>query len=85
MTIKNYNTAYASLVGPPLALVFGPGILVAGLWPFHVPGNQVKWRENDVGLEFGRHGSVLSAGAFPGNTLNDDSTGSIEIWLNPGF
>jgi VanZ family protein len=57
--------------------------LVAGLWPFHVPGNQVKWRENADGVDFGRYGSVLSTGTFAGNTSNDDSAGSIEIWLEP--
>jgi VanZ family protein len=84
MTIKNYDTAYARLVGALCACVLC-GILVAGLWPFHVPGNQVKWRENDDGLDFGRYGSVLSTGTFPGSTLNDESAGSIEIWLEPRF
>jgi hypothetical protein len=84
MTIKNYDTAYARLVGALYACVLC-AILVAGLWPFHVPENQVKWRDNDDGLEFGHYGSVLSTGTVPGNTLNDDSTGSIEIWLEPRF
>jgi hypothetical protein len=82
MTIKSYDTAYARLVSVLCACVLG-AILVAGLWPFHVPKNQVKWRENGDGLDFGRHGSVLSTGTFPRNPLNDDSAGSIEIWLEP--
>lgn len=84
MTIKNCDIAYARLVVALCAFVLCV-ILVAGLWPFHVPENQVKWRENADGLDFGRYGSVLSAGAFPGNTLNDDSAGSIELWLEPRF
>ena len=82
MTIKNYDTAYARLVGAVCACILC-GILVAGLWPFHVPENQVTWRANNDGLYFGRYGSVLSTGTFSANPLNEDSGGSIEIWLEP--
>ena len=84
MHSNSHDSAYARRAGALCACVLC-GILVAGLWPLHVPGNQVKWRENDDGLDFGRYGSVLSTGVFPGNTLKDGSTGSIEVWLEPRF
>jgi hypothetical protein len=58
-------------------------ILVAGLWPFHVPKNQVHWREHENGLDFGRFGSLVSAGAFRENGTSNDE-GTLEIWLEPG-
>jgi hypothetical protein len=60
-------------------------ILVAGLWPFHAPKNDVKWLENGNGLAFGRFGSVLSASMFHRGALPNDSGGSLEIWLKPAF
>ncbi len=58
------------------------GILVAGLWPFHAPLNEVTWLGNENGLRFGRYGTVLSSGAF--NRLSSDETScSLEIWLQP--
>jgi hypothetical protein len=59
-------------------------ILVAGLWPFHAPKNDISWLSNTNGLLFGEYGSLLSSGAF---TALESSEGacSIEIWLQPGF
>ena len=37
------------------------GILVAGLWPFHAPRNDVAWLNDGNGLRFGRHGVMLSS------------------------
>jgi VanZ family protein len=56
-------------------------ILVAGLWPFHAPRNQVHWLRGG-GLWFGRHGTVLSAGPF---NVSSTRTGSyaVEIRLTP--
>jgi VanZ family protein len=59
-------------------------ILVAGLWPFHAPKNQVHWREHENGLGFGRFGSLVSAGAFRENGVSNDESGSLEIWVEPG-
>lgn len=56
------------------------GILVAGLWPFHAPVNQVRWLRD--GVAFGRYGSMLSAGRFhekPGAAAGE----SLELWLQP--
>jgi hypothetical protein len=58
-------------------------ILVAGLWPFHPPKNQVEWVENENANEFGRYGSILTAGTFHTSPSNDDTSGSIEVWLEP--
>ena len=32
------------------------GILIAGLWPFHAPKNEVSWLINGNGLHIGRYG-----------------------------
>ena len=59
------------------------GILVAGLWPFHAPRNQVRWLNGAYGLLFKRHGSAVSAGAFTANPSQDNAGCSLEIWLEP--
>jgi VanZ like family/Concanavalin A-like lectin/glucanases superfamily len=58
------------------------GILIAGLWPFHSPRNDVAWLEGN-GLTFGRHGSIVSSGEFESRESNVDSSCSIELWLRP--
>lgn len=82
MYSKGHDTTYPRIVATLCIAVLGI-ILVAGLWPFRASENQVSWRKGDGGLVFGGHGSVVSAGTFPGSASNDDSTGSIEIWLEP--
>jgi VanZ family protein len=57
------------------------GILVAGLWPFHAPKNEVSWSSNGNGLLFGDYGSLLSASAF--KTSNSTDGASLEIWIEP--
>jgi hypothetical protein len=54
-------------------------ILVAGLWPFHAPKNDVTWLPAG-GLHLGRYGSLLSRGAF---AASPENAGSIEVWLHP--
>jgi len=58
-------------------------ILIAGLWPFRVPLNDVKWLEGERGLRFGRHGSILSSSPFPTSDSGEASSGTIELWLKP--
>jgi VanZ family protein len=58
------------------------GILVAGLWPFHSPKNQVHWLANQNGLHFGRHGTILSSGLLE-SASPDGPSCSLEIWLEP--
>jgi len=59
------------------------GILVAGLWPFHAPRNEVSWLREGNGLIFGKHGSIVSATPFETNGTQDDKSCSLEIWLEP--
>ena len=56
-------------------------ILVAGLWPFHAPKNNVAWLPGR-GLHFGRYGSAVSRSEFAARAAND-ATGSLEVWLRP--
>jgi len=65
-----------------LAVMTLCGILVAGLWPFHSPKNDVHWLENENGLRFGRYGTVLSSGQFE-LAGSDGPSCSLEIWLSP--
>lgn len=59
------------------------GILVAGLWPFHTPRNDVNWLSQRNGLLFGKYGSIVSAGPFKARQSQADGSCSIEIWLEP--
>jgi len=58
-------------------------ILTAGLWPFHAPGNEVTWSNQDTGLLFGKHGSVLSASSFESSAVKPNNSCSLDIWLKP--
>ncbi len=58
-------------------------MLVVGLWPFHSPRNQVTWLSGGKGLQFGRHGVILSSGRFRATDNSPDSPGSLEIWFEP--
>ena len=59
------------------------GILLAGLWPFHSPKNDVSWLNRGNGLLLGKYGSIVSAGTFETNRSQTDSSCSIEVWLEP--
>lgn len=59
------------------------GILIAGLWPFHAPLNNVKWLTNTNGLRFGRYGTILSSQALAAPSSKYEEPCSIEIWLRP--
>lgn len=59
------------------------GILVAGLWPFHAPRNEVSWLSQKNGLRFGKYGSIVRAGPFKVRSSQKDSSCSMEIWLEP--
>jgi hypothetical protein len=56
-------------------------ILVAGLWPFHAPKNEVSWASYGNGLLLGNYGSLLSAREF--STNNATGGASLEVWLEP--
>jgi|SRR5579863_378186 len=59
------------------------GILVAGLWPFHAPRNDVSWLNHKNGLLFGKYGSIVSASSFKPDQSRADGSCSLEIWLQP--
>jgi Concanavalin A-like lectin/glucanases superfamily len=55
-------------------------ILTAGLWPFSAPRNNVHWLQTGDGLQFGKHGTAVSVGAFRNSSL-DNASGTLEIGL----
>ena len=59
------------------------GILVAGIWPFHAPRNQVNWLSQQNGVRFGKHGSIVSANPFKAHASQGEHSCSLEIWLKP--
>ena len=58
------------------------GILVAGLWPFHSPKNQVHWLGNQNGIRIDRYGTIVSSGHFEPASSGRPSC-SLEMWLKP--
>jgi hypothetical protein len=62
------------LLGAASGLVLA-GMLVAGLWPFHSPRNQVTWLADGHGARVGRHGTILCSGS---RLILDDFLG----WVN---
>jgi hypothetical protein len=56
-------------------------ILVAGLWPFHQPQNQVIWSPVRDGLTFGHHSIVISSSPLKTERSQADEGCTIEIWL----
>ena len=60
-------------------------ILVAGLWPFHSPKNDVTWLAGENGIRIGNHGCLLSAGPLRAYDSKDDSSGSLELWIKPAL
>lgn len=59
------------------------GILVAGLWPFHTPVNNVQWVAGEHALRLAKYGSILTAGEFANRPAGTDDSCSLEIWLAP--
>jgi VanZ like family/Concanavalin A-like lectin/glucanases superfamily len=59
------------------------GIFVAGLWPFHAPLNDVTWLKTTDGLDFHRHGTLLSSKTFGPARFRDETFCSLEISLRP--
>jgi len=59
------------------------GILVAGLYPFHAPRNNVTWVSDGNGLLFGKHGSIVSASPLQAHPTTGNNSCSLEIWLQP--
>ena len=55
--------------------------LVAGLWPFCAPKNQVTWIQGENGIRFGAQGTVLSRAPL---AIGDKGGAcSVEMWIKP--
>jgi hypothetical protein len=74
------KTKKALFVICPLVLC---GMLVAGLWPFHAPRNEVSWLSGRNGLLLGKHGTIVSASPFEARASRGDNSGTLEMWLEP--
>lgn len=70
------------LLASASAVVLG-GILVACLWPFHSPKNQVAWLGNGNGIRFRGHGTILSQRSFDPAGWPKSGGWSLEMWLRP--
>ena len=77
----SYSNVPRQLVGV-LAVLTLCSILVAGLWPFHSPKNQVHWLQNENGLQFAHYGTILSTGILE-RAGSDRPSSSIEFWMAP--
>ena len=55
--------------------------LVAGLWPFCAPKNEVSWIKSGNGIRLGANGTLLSTVALP--APHEDGACTVEIWLAP--
>jgi len=65
----------------PLCWLSVCAILVAGLWPFCAPKNQVAWIQGENGIRFGEHGTALSSTTLP--IGGGPGACTIEIWAKP--
>jgi hypothetical protein len=82
ISLTNWELISARLLRLACVSVLGC-ILVAGLWPFHSPRNQVTWFAAGNGVHFGSHGTILSSGKFPAVNVPANAPCSFEIWLMP--
>jgi len=55
-------------------------LLTAGLWPFHIPRNQVSWIPDRPGLRLGARSTLGSTASL--DPLNSASC-TVELWLRP--
>src|ERR1700730_12136418 len=55
-------------------------IVIAGLWPFGHPRNEVNWLANQNAVHFGERATILSVGSLSGS---NSGSCSIEMWLRP--
>jgi VanZ family protein len=60
------------------------GMLVACLWPFHSPSNEVAWLEQGNGVRLGGHATMVSRGAIMPSDRPAPNAWTLEIWLRPG-
>lgn len=77
--------AYQAKIVGALCVFVLSGILIAGLWPFQAPPNEVTWLKDDNGLHLGHHGTLISSDAFMGRNTQVRDSSSLEIWLEPAL
>jgi VanZ family protein len=82
MNSKPDNSMHAGTIGV-LCICTLAIILVAGLWPFHAPLNDVGWLHGGNGIRFGQHGSVMSSTAFRPQSSESLGACALEVWLEP--
>jgi VanZ family protein len=82
MPLYPVTLAYRSTIIGSCAVVLVI-ILVAGLWPFHSPTNDVGWLANENGIWIGNHGCLLSSGTLGNQDFADARSGSVELWIKP--
>jgi hypothetical protein len=58
-------------------------LLTLGLWPFHSPKNEVTWLGRHNGLRFGTWSTVISSTSVPTTGEGEETSGSVEVWLQP--
>lgn len=56
-------------------------ILVAGLWPFRAPLNDVSWLNGENGAQLGHYGIILSTSAFQPRNSESIGSGTLEVAL----
>src|SRR5579872_3396752 len=57
--------------------------LSLGLWPFHSPRNDVTWLNGANGISFGCCGTVISSNVMKTVSLQENESGTVEIWVMP--
>lgn len=61
------------------------GIMIACLWPFHEPINDVTWQRDGNGIRLGLHGSLISEADLKQDPSSDKTGGSLEVWMEPAL
>lgn len=72
------------MFGVAWVLIFA-GILIACLWPFEAPRNQVYWLDHGQGLRFGEYGTVVSREPLLASHAPANEDWTLELWLRPGL
>ena len=67
-----------------ICVFFLCAILVAGLWPFGRPPNQVTWQPDQNALRFGRHATVIGDHPRAASSANNGMC-SLELWVRPAL
>lgn len=60
------------------------GIVIACLWPFGAPRNEVSWLKGGHGLRFGEYGTIVSRGPLLQSSDLAPDSWTLELWLRPG-